>query len=457
MTFSIVSGRVIADNTGASKALPVLISESGPVKSLVDYCLSVNRSLAWHEKLVRAAKLWFEYLVAHPQSQEEEWRLFRNFSKALQSGTIDPRTGSDPSDLCWLGSDAREAQKVIRLLTDYFQWLSRENNPRASKFNPLYQGNAYDKRVVEQAYAHRRSQALLGHAWSGVSRSSSHTSTRAERVPQVFPKRPPSFPEDRFEELLCRGFLRSRNPDYRGALISLLQFGGALRVSEAFHVYVADVQPHWANSNSALVAVHHPRLGYAPNKWRNHQGQLGSRQEYLAANFGLTPRHMIRGSHMAGWKNPALDDQWFMHVHWFPEYLGEWFMHIWKAYIETIAMIDRNHPYAWINISRNPGGMYTIKQYEKALQTAVERIGLQYGKPWGTTPHGFRHSYGQRCKRAGISELIIQRLLHHGSPESQTVYTQPDATETMAAIKHASQRLSNNNAALPFVGTAAIA
>lgn len=449
MTFSVVNGRVFSDNTGASKNLPVLISEAGPIRSVIDYCLSVDRSLSWHEKLVRAAKLWGEYLSANEVPEEEEWRIFRNFSNAIQFGTIDPETRMDPSGLYWTGIDTRDAKLFIKLLSEFFTWLTRDNLPRVSKLNPIYAGNRYDEIIIHQAYAHRRSNAFLGHAWSGSPRSNKSRLTRTERIPVVLPKRPPSFPEDRFEELLFKGFLKAGKPDYRGALITLLLFGGALRVSEAFHIYMADIHPHWENSNSAFVAVHHPRLGYAPNNWKNGAGRRGSRQEYLAAEFGLTPRHMIRGAQKAGWKHPALDDYWFMQVHWFPEHYGEWFMQIWRRYVDQVASIERNHPFAWINITQNPGGIYTIKQYEKALQNAVERIGLTYGKPWGTTPHGPRHAYGQRARHAGISEIVLQRLLHHGSPESQKVYTQPDAAEAMEAIRRASEKMRPKDSRLP--------
>lgn len=450
MPFSVVRGKILVDNTGASKEMPVLLTPHGAVRSLIDYCLSRRRSLSWQTKLLRANKLFLEYLEVNAIAGEEEWRLFRNFGNALRHGTIDPATHEDPSGLYWQGIDVLDANFMLSQLSDFFDWMGHDESPRATKFNPYYTGNAYDHRIDQLAYKYRRSKAFLGHAWSPQPRDDKTRLIRGERLPKVYPKRPPMFPEDRFEELLFKGFTVAGKPDYRGMLITLLLFGGGLRVSEPFHAYMADVQPHWNDPSVAFVAVHHPSLGYAPNHWRNHRGQRGSRQEYLASEFGLRPRHELLTKLKAGWKHPALDDHWYMQVHWFPETYGQWFMRIWLRYMEQVALIPRNHPFAWINVSAEPvGGIYTISHYLKALQRAVERIGLVFGKDYGTTAHGLRHAYAQRARHGGINPIIIQRIMHHCSPESQKVYTQPELHESMTAIRNATNVLREKQGCCP--------
>lgn len=444
-TFSVVSGKVISDNTGASISMPVLLSEHGPVRPLIDYCLSMRRSLSWQEKLLRAARLFFEYLDVNTIEGEEEWRLFRNFSNDLRLGTIDPKTRQDPSGLYWKGFDTNEANFMIRLLSNFFDWIGRDDSPHAAKFNPHYVGTQYDQWIDLKAYQYRRNKAFLGHSWSMKPKYQTRL-TKGERAPKVFQKRPPMFPEERFEELLFRGFKIAGKYDYRGMLITLMLFGGGFRVSEPFHLYVADVQPHWNDSGKAFVVVHHPSLGDAPNHWKNQSGQRGSRQEYLAVEFGLAPRHLVRGKLHAGWKHPALDAKWYMQIHWFPEEYGRWFMQIWMRYMEQVVSIPRNHPYAWVNIDREPiGAIYTISQYQKALQAAVERVGLMFGKSYGTSAHGSRHAYAQRAKKGGIDSIIIQRIMHHCSPESQQIYTQPELHELAEAIQKGTLRLRDNH------------
>ncbi|MDP1732872.1 MAG: gamma-mobile-trio recombinase GmtY [Sulfuritalea sp.] len=453
MAFSVVRGRIFTDATGASIEMPVLMSAEGPVRPLIDYCLTVRRSISWQRKFVRANKLFLEYLEQNAIQGEEEWRLFRNFSNTLRIGTIDPETQEDPSGLYWTGIGVRDANFMINQLSDFFEWLSDpERSPRAGKFNPAYAGNRYDQRIDEKAYQFRRNKAFLGHSWATESKRRARL-IRGEQPPKVFAKRPPMFPEDRFAELLSVGFKVAGRYDYRGILITLMLFGGGLRVSEPFHTYMADVHPHWEDPAQAFVAVHHPSLGYAPNDWTNRSGQRGSRQEYLSQEFGLVPRHRLDSKLAAGWKHPALDDKWYMQVHWLPDgngyEFGQWFMQVWRLYMEQIQGIPRNHPYAFINTDQNCGGIYTIDQYNKALKNAVERIGLIFGKAYGTTAHGFRHAYAQRARRGGIDPIIIQRIMHHCSPESQQVYTQPEVHEQMAAIRNAAEVLRQNHSQLP--------
>lgn len=445
MPFVVVTGQVVSDNTGASKEMPVLVSEGGPVIPLIDYILTKSRSLVWQDKLIRAAKLFLEYLEVNVLQGEAEWRLFRNFANALRIGTIDINTGDDASGLYWPALGIQPANYIITLLSDFFDWLGRDENPRARKFNPQYNGNRYDQRIDHQAYLYRRDNAFLGHTWTGNLPRQARV-LRSERPLMVNGERPPAFPEDRIEELLFKGFKVAGQYNYRDMAITCLLFGGGLRVSEPFHLFLADVQPHWDDPSIAFVAVHHPAVGLAPNDWRNGTGKRGSRTEYLAAEFGLAPRHLVRGKLHAGWKHPALDKRWYMQVHWFSKAkYGTLFFDIWKRYLEQVTTVERQHPYAWVNLSRgNTGGIYTVSSYLKSLQRAVERIGLVYGKQFGTTSHGPRHAYGQRARRAGVNEIIIQRVMHHCSPDSQLVYTQPQLSEVTAALEQASHRLSTN-------------
>jgi hypothetical protein len=429
----IVIGKVYVDATGAADEMPILMTEYGPATALIEYCITMNRSVSWMTKLTAAAKRFWDYLEANPL-EEQGWRVFRNFARALRNGTISPQSGIDPSGLYWMALNIRDAGGSIRLLSDFFDWISRESSDSRTAFNPKYSGNTFEQRFELLAYRYRRSKSFLGHSWNPTPSSSNVRMTPTTRPPTVLRSRPPMFPEERFDELLDRGFRVGGKPDYRGMLITLLQFGGGIRVSEAFHLYIPDVQPHYAQSNSTLVTVHHPTLGIAPDGWINADGKRGNRSQYLAARFGLVPRHRCVGGLHAGWKNPALDEKWYLQVHWFPEEYGIRFGQIWTLYLEQIANIERSHPYAWINLSEKKGDPYKISKYERALERAVNRIGLEYGKVWGTSAHGGRHAYGQRAKKAGIHPVIIQRILHHASIDSQLVYTQPEKSEISEAL-----------------------
>ena len=153
----------------------------------------------------------------------------------------------------------------------------------------------------------------------------------------------------------------------------------------------------------------------------------------------------------AGWKGGTHDGPYYKQAYWFlPEY-GEWFLQLWRRYLEQVARVERDHPYAFINLSREPvGAVYTLTQYNKAHAAACERIGLTVGKALGTTPHGHRHAYGRRLRNAGIDKPLIRRFMHHASEESQQVYTQATTREAIAALEAAAQRLRAQHAKTPF-------
>jgi hypothetical protein len=259
---------------------------------------------------------------------------------------------------------------------------------------------------------------------------------------------PPAFPEERFEELLVKGFKAAGHYDYRGMLITLLLHGAGFRESEPFHLYVADVFPDPSNPRQAKVLIHHPSHGAAPADWRNERGRprKGNRAEYLAQEWGLVPRTDRMDRCHAGWKGGMHDAAFYKNAYWFvPEY-GEWFLPLWHRYLEQVARIERDHPFAFINLHRQPvGAMYTLAQYNKAHAAACERIGLRVSKALGTTPHGHRYAYGRRLRDAGVDKALIRRFMHHASLESQEVYTQANTREALAALEVAAQRLRDKH------------
>ena len=264
-------------------------------------------------------------------------------------------------------------------------------------------------------------------------------------------ERSPGLPGGAHRRTVGKGFCTAGRNDYRGMLITLLLHGGGFRESEPFHLYISDVFPDPANPRQAKVLIHHPSHGAAPADWHDERGKprKGNRAEYLAHHFGLVPRTEVMDCRHAGWKGGTHDAAYYKQVYWFlPEY-GEWFLQLWNRYLEQVARIDRDHPFAFINLHRGPiGAIYTLTQYNKAHAAACERIGLKVGKVLGTTPHGHRHAYGRRLRNAGLDKTLIRRFMHHASLESQEVYTQANTQEVLAALEAAAQRLRNTQAGL---------
>ena len=448
-----VRTKVFTDVTGVYTEIPALLTPAGVLEPLLDYFLyrSHDRSLTWMSKVTRSVRMFLEYLQANP-AERDTYRLFQNFGQRLYTGTFDRETGLDPSGLCWPPRSPQDAGHIITHLTDFFDWLG-EMRPEAARVNPRYAGGAFDRQADEAAYQYRRSRAFLGHTWAtNAATTETGHRMRSQRLPKVEKGEPPAFPEERFEELLVKGFRAAGRQDYRGMLVTLLLHGAGFRESEPFHLYIPDVLPDPANPRQALVRIHHPSHGAAPSDWRAERGRArkGNRAEYLAQQFGLVPRTEVMDSRHAGWKGGMHDGPYYKQAYWFlPEY-GEWFLQLWHRYLEQVARIDRDHPFAFINLSREPAGrMYCLCQYNKAHAAACERIGLAVSKALGTTPHGHRHAYGRRLKNASIDKTLIRRFMHHASPESQEVYTQPNTREALAALEAAAQRLRTTHAWMP--------
>jgi hypothetical protein len=443
--FVTVKARVHTDATGVVTELPALLTSAGVLEPLLDYFLyrSHDRSLMWMTKVARSVRMFLEYLQTNP-AEHDTYRLFQNFAQRLYTGTFDRETGLDPSGLCWAPRSPQDASHIITHLTDFFDWLG-EMRPEAARVNPRYAGGAFDRQTDEAAYQYRRSKAFLGHTWAAnASPAETGHRVRGRRLPKVEKGEPPAFPEERFEELLVKGFCAGGRYDYRGMLITLLLHAAGFRESEPFHLYITDVFPAPANPRQARIHIHHPSHGAAPSDWRDERGRprKGSRAEYLAQQFGLAPRTELMDRRHAGWKGGTHDAAYYKQAYWFlPEY-GEWFLQLWLRYLEQVARVERNHPFAFVNLNREPiGAMYTLAQYNKAHAAACERIGLKVGKALGTTPHGHRHAYGRRLSNNGVDKPLVRRFMHHASEESQEVYTQPTSREALAALEAAAQRL----------------
>lgn len=451
--FVTIKARVHTDTTGVFTEIPALLTPAGVLEPLLDYCLSRthDRSLTWMNKVTRSVRMFLEYQHSNP-AERDTYRIFQNFAQRLYTGTFDLETGLDPSGLCWLPRSAQDAGHIVTHLTEFFDWLAKMQ-PAASKVNPRYAGGLYDRMTDEAAYQYRRDRAFLGHTWAAnaIPGATGHL-VRSQRLPRVDMGEPPAFPENRFMDLLIKGFKVSDRHDYRNILITLLLHGAGFRESEPFHLYVEDVFPDPSNKRQAIALIHHPTHGSAPSDWRDARGKLreGNRAAYLVEKFNMVPRTKMMDSRGAGWKGGMLDASYYMRAYWFlPEY-GELFLQLWKRYLEEVSRIDRHHPFAFINLRRAPfGGMYCLAQYNKAHAAACERIGLQVGKALGTTPHGHRHAYGRRLKNAGIDKLLIRRFMHHASLESQEVYTHATAKEAMVALEAGAERLRASLGAQP--------
>lgn len=451
-TFFQANVSVRRDNTGLTIEFPTLFADRRPIERLLEYQIeNIEYSKSWHRKLLEALRAFFEYAACNPDECRRSQVLIQNFSVCLQRGTI--KQGEDPSGLYWLPR-AREKRNIVRRLTELSKWL--HDHYGAPQLNPLRAATGHEQALAYLAWMRKKNVAFLSHvqsetnarAHAALTSSISHTA----RLPKIFSVTK-AFPPGKVFELIFHGFLKHRslaNPllriNLRDALITLLLHGGGLRKSDAFQAWICDVHyeehPAYPGEGVAWVRIGHPQFGKV--KFTNpltHVVSECTKAEYLIEH-GMCDRDSMIGSKYAGWKNSALDDRWYLEVHWAPRRFGQWFFILWQLYLRQILPLKRNHPYAWVTMNHDsPGAIYSIEHYDRSHERAVERIGLQTAKELGTTPHGHRHSYGHFLDEIGMSPRVIQKCMHHGSPLSQLVYTDRDRREMGRELDEAQNRM----------------
>lgn len=448
---SMVRAKIVTDHTGQAVELPVLVGRDGVFKPMVQYqWLFADNSLSWHLQLCHAVRLLLEYAAANAGAFGEPKELFQSFSWHLDSGTLGG-DALDPSGLYWFPRNASHTNNIRRTLTVFSDWLAK--NYGVAPINPLRDATRHEQVIAALAWGHKNQASFLGHTQSRALAMQALKKTPwvpQRNTPTITGKKKPRFPEDKFFQLLFDGFVlhdqiadKILRLDLRCVLITLLQHGGGLRMSECFHLWIEDVQRDPDDPTVALVRIGDPKLGLA--EWQDGNGKTvrGSRGQYLASR-GLQPRDRVLGGIRAGWKRPTLDDKWYLQVYWRDPVYGQLFWAIWQKYLLQVIPLPRRHPWAFVNLTKhNAGEPMTMSNYRKAHRRAVERIGLRAKKSEGTEPHGHRHAYAYRLGETGVPPVVIQRVMHHKSFLSQQVYTAPERTEIHNSLMAAYKRLDD--------------
>jgi len=442
-----VDAEVLIDTSGLPVHRPSLLTPTGHLEALLNYFLvsMPRKSVAWAIKMREAVILMLEYIEANPGELNKPI-LFQNFVLRLYSGTFTPSSGMDSSGLGWKPRSERNVRETLHRLNQFFLWMGEENS-NALQLNPTVEGSTHDRRWAAVAYQYRKQKAMLGHVWP-TTMPSVHHRVEARRPTDQVEERPPSFPDDRFEELLDKGFKVGDSVDHRCCCITLLLHGAGFRPSEPFHLYPQDVIADPFRPERAVVRIYHPSQGQAPADWVDGAGkfQTGTRAAFLADRYGLAPRHQVLGRTRVGWKGSLVEGRGLtagsLKAYWFEPELAERFMYHWNLYLHQLAQLDRAHPWAFVNLNgRTRGEPYNLGEFDKAHARACERIGLQVAKHLGTSLHGHRHAYGQRLEEAGFDPRFIQRFMHHASEDSQRVYTAPSPEYYEQELQAGLQRL----------------
>ena len=434
-----------------------------PLVPLVDYVIEMGRAraLSWQRNAVRAVGLFVDFLHANftTVKQCDNPKVFAMFAEALVFGTLDS-AGRDSSGLFWEPKTVSRARRLLAAVTEFSDWL--ENRYAAKPLNPMRQATIAEQIAYWRRLDKRRPHALLGYATYHADHERRAQRARAVNIMRkstsAIGRETNAFPSDRIGDFLFAGFLqrgKQHSPliherlSLKDILITILLHGGGLRMSEPFHLFVSDVGIAPDNPNSAHIRLYHPEQGAAPIDYVDPltgQHISGDREEYLRVRWKMQPRTLLEGRFSAGWKDLHLLDQRekYAMVHWFPSDWGELFLTFFKQYIVNCRSRHCQHPFLFVSQKAGvDGDPYTVHAFRQAHAKAARRIGLVPAKSLGTTPHAHRHAYELRLAGAGVDQLTIQRVMHHKSPEAQSVYTSPPAAAIAELLSVAQSRLNS--------------
>ena len=399
--------------------IPVIFDEDGkPFYKLVQYCLdkfTIGKfRISSIKHTVYAVQLYLEFSIANNEKVKNSQEMFKFFVEALQNGTINDE-GYDESKLYWNPLRSDTANIYLMALSKFGDWLHIEYGNEL--FNPIVEHDYKSKIISQYAYYYKKRANILSHTLQH--KNNNFSFSRKFKIRNEVKREKgdiQQFPDSLFKKLIIYGYeaVKDKRMVLRDTLILLLINGCGLRISEPLHLWIHDV-----NILNKTIRIFHPKIGKAPGA-----DTRKSRQEYLWENYKLKPRTDIMGNQHLGWKSVYVNKEGAIDLFWKDDELKDIFFDIWTIYLSYLAVLDINHPYAFINFNKKDFLQpYTLSSFQKNYEAALARIGEKVSKEAGLSTHGHRHNYAITLKERGHSLIIIQRALHQSNIYSQIPYT----------------------------------
>jgi len=428
---------IVRDNSAAQEEITTLKSGGKDIRPVTNYMLHLQAkgtgnggSKSTQKAALQAIELFLDYVGANEDCFNNRKELFNTFVARLDSGTMDADF-IDPSGLRWEPKSTKVVNKHINSLTNFFDWLGEVTKNVDIQPNPLIKATSHEKLIHEATWHHRKDRKFLAHI------KDKHRSNYVSQHRQNTGKRKlinqfsdhKVFPEKYIKGFINEGLLKAsdRRVAVRDACIVLLMHGTGVRLSEALGIWTCDVllEP------TAKVRIYDEVDGVAPDNWKDKNGS-SNRKAYLKEEFGRVPRRDMAGTELLGSKSKLVDSKdGFKHSFWidYPANYKDAFTELWLEYSEYRMQMQHfggdKHPYAWVNFRKGAaqGGPLTLHNFVKHYGRALNRIDLEADSNKGLNPHGHRHSWGTRGTKLEINPLILQKGLHHASPESTAIYS----------------------------------
>lgn len=415
--------------------LPAILTETGVLISHLRYLAwHSNKSQSWMERSCFSLMLLLRYMgTSHKITSGTQ--MLKSFTESLVTGTIDMSTMKDSLELYWRPRKVKDANDILFHITNYTDFLATQDEYQSNLLNPFRKATSYEERLNWCSYYHKQANVFLNHLSNRAAASKQNQLVRMvgriqdDKVDYEYATR---FPESHIDRLIYLGFEKNGVIDYKSQAMTMLMNYGGLRKSEIFQLYTSDITIHPNHNKEALVRVYHPSFGDSPvSGYRN-------RKEFLLSTTNYKPRntYLLSERLHAGWKDPLLTSKkGFFEVVFNPPQKAADFLIVWANYLKHQRVeppLSNPHPFAFTNSTGSPE---TLKNFQRLHKNAVERIGLQCSHKLGTTEHGHRHAYGFRSREAGLSQVEIQKAMHHKSPMSCLVYIKPTIDEVRKELR----------------------
>jgi len=421
--------------------LPVIFDEDGkPFYKLIQYCLdkfTVGKfRLSSIKHVVYAVELYLQFNLVNRANVKNSKEMFKLFFEALNKGTIND-DGFDESGLYWKPFQPDTANIYLDALSKFGDWLHTQYGNQL--LNPVIEHDYKSKVLLQYAYYYKNKANILSHIQ--IRKNFNFNFSREFKIRKSIKREKgdiQQFHDQLFNKLIIHGFkaVKDKRMILRDILILLLMHGCGVRLSEALHLWVHDV-----NILSKTVKIFHPKSGNAPNGQKNK-----NRQDYLWQKYKLKPRTDIVGNQHLGWKSVSANKEGAIDLFWKEDGMRDFFFEIWTIYLSYLAVLEINHPYAFMNFNKKDFlKPYTLSSFQKNYTSAMQRLGIKVDKASGLSTHGHRHNYAMTLKERGHGPLIIQRALHQSNVYSQLPYVSGSYVQAIKKFKELENERDKEN------------
>jgi len=197
-----------------------------------------HQSQSWKEKSIFSLRLLIEYINAHTKCFDQPVTLLQSFTDCLTTGTFDYEVCYDPSGLYWRPRSIPDANSILAHITHYTDALALQKGYDENQFNPFRDATKIEEHLNWCAYYQKQKHVFLNHL-SNQNKAHYYNSKQRSvsqlKTPTISDEKIYRFPEEHFNDLLYKGFIRAYSSasapdrerlDYKNIAITLLLNGG---------------------------------------------------------------------------------------------------------------------------------------------------------------------------------------------------------------------------------------